>query len=651
MSSNEEASDLSQSVKNHEVALEALKDVPKILNELSKKFKINQGAEQPPGKSSWSLGLSDEENEEDADLNNIIDTKSDQGSDLNNITDTDNDNNMELETLLQDMEKTIDFGPAVMQNVSIGFVKTAVRPLTKETKSNLKERIKIPENCKEFIVPKVNGEIWRLLPAQAKVSDIKQQQNQLVLSQGLSTLTTISNVIASNKQKIPNEVVSSIVKHAMDCANIFGDQFQALSTRRRFEMKSPEETGSDANRDNNGDPSSLTKTIKDSGNFKRAAELIGVLVAACFATRYGMIYTRQLEMEKTSALRIREGRYKGSIVLSSEAKQDIGWWINNISKEFNEMKEFCQDVVIFSDASLIGWGAESNGIEARGNWTNEEKCRHINVLELVAAFYGLRSFVDKSNITVLLRVDSSNAMAYINNHGGCRSPELHAVAKQIWKWCECRNIRIRASYINTKQNVIADRLSRTKLDYSDFMLTKNYFENICKAFGQPNIDLFATYQTKQCEVYYSWKPDPFSAGTISSDHKQPQTNGRNFVRESLSRLNLSESTTAILKASKSDGTWQQYEVAFRKWNAFCQEKLWSMWEPNIEHNPDLKANGQRFEPSFFFRTGGRIFGDCSRVTATPTWSGSLPFNPSYPHSFTLTLVLPVSSHQKFSLRS
>lgn len=144
---------------------------------------------------------------------------------------------MELETLLQDMEKTIDFGPAVMQNVSIGFVKTAVRPLTKETKSNLKERIKIPENCKEFIVPKVNGEIWRLLPAQAKVSDIKQQQNQLVLSQGLSTLTTISNVIASNKQKIPNEVVSSIVKHAMDCANIFGDQFQALSTRRRFEMK------------------------------------------------------------------------------------------------------------------------------------------------------------------------------------------------------------------------------------------------------------------------------------------------------------------------------------------------------------------------------------------------------------------------------
>lgn len=72
---------------------------------------------------------------------------------------------MELETLLQDMEKTIDFGPAVMQNVSIGFVKTAVRPLTKETKSNLKERIKIPENCKEFIVPKVNGELWRLLPA------------------------------------------------------------------------------------------------------------------------------------------------------------------------------------------------------------------------------------------------------------------------------------------------------------------------------------------------------------------------------------------------------------------------------------------------------------------------------------------------------
>jgi len=67
-----------------------------------------------------------------------------------------------------------------------------------------------------------------------------------------------------------------------------------------------------------------------------------------------------------------------------------------------------------------------------------------------------------------------------------------------------------ATYINTKENVIADRLCRTKVDFSDFMLSK-YFSKICRQFMSLSIDLFASYQTKQCEKYVSWKPDPYSA--------------------------------------------------------------------------------------------------------------------------------------------
>ena len=56
-------------------------------------------------------------------------------------------------------------------------------------------------------------------------------------------------------------------------------------------------------------------------------------------------------------------------------------------------------------------------------------------------------------------------------------------------------------------SVVADRLSRTHMDVSDFMLTKYYFDQICKKFGTPVVDLFATYQTKQCKKFNSWKPD------------------------------------------------------------------------------------------------------------------------------------------------
>lgn len=249
------------------------------------------------------------------------------------------------------------------------------------------------------------------------------------------------------------------------------------------------------------------------------AELIGTLVTASPATRYGMLYTRQLEVEKTRALIGTSGLYVGRASLSQEAQDDIKWWIIHLDSEYHSLKSFKPTYEIFTDASLKGWGAVVNGVEARGNWTIADFMElgqgaqiHINTLELQAAFNGLKSLVKGSNHDILLRVDSSNAMVYINNFGGCHSRQQHMVAKNIWKWCESKNIIIQSTYVNTKENVVADKLSRTKVDNSDFMLSPSYFSVICRKFGIPEIDLFATYQTKQCDRYFSWKADPMSEG-------------------------------------------------------------------------------------------------------------------------------------------
>ncbi|OXA44814.1 Protein P [Folsomia candida] len=228
------------------------------------------------------------------------------------------------------------------------------------------------------------------------------------------------------------------------------------------------------------------------------AELVGILVAASPATRYGMLYTRQLEIEKTAALIRSSGKYTGNIVISSVARMDIKWWTDNINSEFRPLCQPNPTKVIFSDSSPLGWGAVCGDKEARGNFSPEDQLLHINVLELMAVFYGINSFAkDAFNEYIQLRVDSSTAMAYVNNFGGCRSQDLHNIAKNIWVWCQERNIILHATYINTQHNVDADRLSRMKVDVSDFSLTKSYFQTICSKFYRPDIDLFATYQTTQ----------------------------------------------------------------------------------------------------------------------------------------------------------
>jgi hypothetical protein len=80
-----------------------------------------------------------------------------------------------------------------------------------------------------------------------------------------------------------------------------------------------------------------------------------------------------------------------------------------------------------TDASLTGWGAEKNNVFTRVFWCGEERSMHINVLELIAAFNSLKSFCSSfQNCKILIRMDSTTGIAYINKGGGCRSPQIIA---------------------------------------------------------------------------------------------------------------------------------------------------------------------------------------------------------------------------------
>lgn len=77
------------------------------------------------------------------------------------------------------------------------------------------------------------------------------------------------------------------------------------------------------------------------------------------------------------------------------------------------------DLQIYSDASKTGWGAFCLDQRCHGFWDFDEQQKHINFLEIKAAFYAVKCFTKfKNNIRVLLRIDNKTAISCINR-GKC----------------------------------------------------------------------------------------------------------------------------------------------------------------------------------------------------------------------------------------
>lgn len=193
-------------------------------------------------------------------------------------------------------------------------------------------------------------------------------------------------------------------------------------------------------------------TIRDFAHF------VGVLTAACPAVAYGWLYQKSFEKVKFLSLLVNGNDFDSLMYLPQWLQDDFHWWENHIMSAVNPIRHGCYQRVIYSDASTSGWGTAFEGNVTRGFWNSKERDCHINYLELLAAFFALKCFAtDISDCEVLLRIDNATTLAYINRMGGIRFSNLHAVAKDIWQWCEARRIWIRASYIPSRENTEADR--------------------------------------------------------------------------------------------------------------------------------------------------------------------------------------------------
>lgn len=247
---------------------------------------------------------------------------------------------------------------------------------------------------------------------------------------------------------------------------------------------------------------------KSSIKIREWAQFLGTLTAACPAVEYGWIYTKRFERQKYLAL-LKEPDYDVKMKINPSLKSDFLWWETKINYVVNPIRTGHFQLEIFSDASLSGWGAFCNGETVNGYWSQEERDKHINELELLAAFMGLKCFCKTiTNAELLLRIDNTTAISYINRMGGIQFPHLNNITREIWQWCERKKLFIFASYIRSCANTEADKASRFSNMDTEWELHESCFQDIVREFGQPEIDLFATRINKKCSKFVSWKRDP-----------------------------------------------------------------------------------------------------------------------------------------------
>ncbi|XP_046744290.1 uncharacterized protein LOC124410169 [Diprion similis] len=242
---------------------------------------------------------------------------------------------------------------------------------------------------------------------------------------------------------------------------------------------------------------------------RKFAEFIGILVAASPAVRYGTLYTKNFEREKFLAVQKTNGNYDKNMKISDKLIPDLEWWTKNIGECVNPIREDHFEMEIFSDASLTGWGVACEGDRTHGFWNSQEREEHINYLELKAVFYGLKCFAkDKKSCEILLRIDNTTALSYINRMGSVQFPKLSNLSTEIWRWCEIRDLWIFASYISSRDNKEADEESRVKQNETEWELASWAYDQIESTFGKFDIDLFASNVNAKCKKFVSWHRDP-----------------------------------------------------------------------------------------------------------------------------------------------
>ena len=293
---------------------------------------------------------------------------------------------------------------------------------------------------------------------------------------------------------------------------------------------------------------------------RSVASIVGKMVSSLPGSLYGPLYYRDVELCKNKALRLNRGNYESTMLLSEDAKVELKWWSDNIDDMSAPIHwpPITQEISTDASggngwgASIHGWGASIIGITPVGGlWSETEIDLHINVKEMIAVLYALRTFtrqLKKCHVRVLS--DNTTTVFVLNKMGTTRSKECNEMAREIWKFCREHSIFITCAHIPGKENIIADMESRKNRNYkqAEWMLNRDLFQRAIVHFNYTvALDCFATSANAQVDSYVSRYPDPFATKIDAFSFNWSQQNVYLFppfslVGKTLQKIRVDEAT-------------------------------------------------------------------------------------------------------------
>ena len=224
-------------------------------------------------------------------------------------------------------------------------------------------------------------------------------------------------------------------------------------------------------------------------------KILGNLVWASAVVRAGVIFFNRLLV-----LLRKLKRPNHSIYFSGEAKKDVKWWVETLKHSRGKAPippAVWTPLVSFStDASLDGFGMVWGKRALAGLFSSEFEELDISKKEMLAVMAAIKHwFADLAGLRVKIFIDNTACVSLIN-YGLTKSPFLASCLREIQYFLANFNIEIRAVYIPSKQNYLADLCSRA-------FSNRTYFDNFNKLLNNGSLILDNIFYDKFMFEYES----------------------------------------------------------------------------------------------------------------------------------------------------
>lgn len=130
-----------------------------------------------------------------------------------------------------------DYGPEIQNDVAKSVNRLFTNKQAKDKLDALRSEHKIPVNCKELAVPKLNNEIWTTINPKVRSLDCSHQAIQQQLSLAGIMTAKIAETIFMAGSKIEKSMRDDLLKRTLESLSLVGNAMQDLNQKRKQDLR------------------------------------------------------------------------------------------------------------------------------------------------------------------------------------------------------------------------------------------------------------------------------------------------------------------------------------------------------------------------------------------------------------------------------